>query len=145
MSAKDYFEDITPPGPQAPRPRVEPPAQSTVSSFEEHDAPVPERSEGAEKSIRNIQVPARPRRMTEMRENSSPPPPRKTSRMWLWGGVVVAFLILGAIGLIALRPTTITVIPRSHAVLFDETARFTAYPAGMAATGTPPVTLADRE
>src|SRR3989344_5388342 len=78
MSAKDYFEDITPPGPQAPRPRVEPPAQSTVSSFEEHDAPVPERSEGAEKSIRNIQVPARPRRMTEMRENSSPPPPRNT-------------------------------------------------------------------
>lgn len=55
--------------------------------------------------------------------------------MWLWGGAALALLVLAAIALVALRPTTVTVIPRSHTVLFDETASFTAYPATKATAG----------
>lgn len=56
--------------------------------------------------------------------------------MWLWGGSALALLVLGALALVALRPTTVTVIPRSHTVFFDDTARFVAYAADTAATGT---------
>lgn len=61
--------------------------------------------------------------------------------MWLWGGAALALMVLGALALIAFRPTTVTVIPRSHVVLFDEAASFTAYPAAAAAPGTLSFTL----
>ena len=82
--------------------------------------------------------------MGDIREGGQPPPlplRARASRSFLWGGVALALLVLGAIALVALRPTTATVVPRSHAVLFDETARFTAYPAETAVTGTLPFTI----
>ena len=60
---------------------------------------------------------------------------RGGSRIWMWAAIALAVLVLGAIGLVALRPTTVTVTPRSHTVLFDETALFSAYPAESAASG----------
>lgn len=91
-----------------------------------------------EKSIRNIQItPGRRPRIgaEDTRESGMPPVRRETSRYILWGGVVLALLVLGVIALIAFRPTKVTVLPRSHSVLLDETARFIAYPAGEAAAG----------
>ena len=76
----------------------------------------------------------------EIRESGAPPP-RQLGRIWLWGGAALALLVLAAIAFVALRPTTVTVTPRSHIVMFDETASFTAYPAGEAATGTLPFSI----
>lgn len=132
--AKDYFQDITPPSSGEPRPLKVNPAPAPSE-----DAPDPPVSSGEsnERSIRNIQVPIRVRRGGgEVRGGGGSPARRDGGRMWLWGGIAVALLVLGAIGLVALRPTTVTVAPRSHVVIFDETASFTAYPAGSAAAGT---------
>ncbi len=130
MNAKDYFQDITPPESSAPR-------TLHVSAAMPETTPADQSpSEGGEKSIRNIQVPTRLRRSPDVRESDIPPLPRRRERMWLWGGAALALLILGVLALVALRPTTVTVIPRSHTVFFDETARFIAYPAGSNATGT---------
>ena len=68
-------------------------------------------------------------------QSGAPPPQRRGSRLWLWGGIFVALLALAAIALVALRPTSVFVSPRSHAILFDDTARFMAYPASSAAEG----------
>ena len=96
--------------------------------------------ERPEKTIRNIQVSPRTRPSFgsgEMRDVKLP----ASRRLWfgrytLWGAVALALVFLGAIALVAFRPTSVTVIPRSHTVLFDETAHFTAYPSNLAATGT---------
>ncbi|MBI4133274.1 baseplate J/gp47 family protein, partial [Candidatus Uhrbacteria bacterium] len=60
----------------------------------------------------------------------------------LWIGVAASLLVLAGIALIALRPTTVRVIPRSHAILFDSGARFIAYSAEGALPGTLGFTLA---
>ncbi len=130
MSANDYFQDITPPAGGAPPPRS---VKVQVASQTEEVPPAPQ--ESAEKSIRNIQVPIRPRRTFETREESAPPA-RRFGRYTLWIGSGIALLVLGALALVALRPTTVTVIPRSHTVFFDEAARFHAYPTTASATGT---------
>lgn len=147
--AKDYFQDITPPASPAPRG-----SQSTPSSS--NPAPRPpapplearemdrmsENEETPERSIRNINITSGRRTRIDggpmTREGGAPPPSRapRGARYMLWGGVALALLILAAILFVALRPTTVSVVPRSHTVLFDETARFTAYPALSAATGT---------
>lgn len=131
--AKDYFQDITPPSSDQPRP-----LKANSSPAPSNDVPDPPQSPGeGERSIRNIQVPIRARRAgSEIRADTGAPPPRGIGRMWLWGGAALALLVLAAIALVALRPTTVTVTPRSHTVIFDETARFTAYPAGEVAAGT---------
>ncbi|MBI4079972.1 hypothetical protein HY414_01985 [Candidatus Kaiserbacteria bacterium] len=135
MSAKDYFQDITPPSSDQPRP-LKVNAAPAAASASEPDPPQVA-VESSERSIRNIQVPQRARRSgTEVRSVGTPPSSRGLGRMWLWGGTGLAILVLAALGLVALRPTTVTVVPRSHIVLFDETANFTAYPAESAAAGT---------
>ncbi len=137
--AKDYFQDITPPDPQSARPKISPPpAPTTPKSFEAYEESGETASPAeSEKSIRNIQVPMRPpRRIFEDSKEESARPPRRSGRLWLWGAVVLALFVLGVIALIALRPTTVTITPRSQTVLFDDTARFTAYPATLAASGT---------
>jgi len=133
--AKDYFQDITPPagGSTAPRPPSSPPPSPEPLAREMSTA----MPEPPERSIRNINITPgrRPARSSEdIRETGAPIPPsprepRRVSRFGLWGAVVIALLVLGAIALVALRPTSVTVTPRSHIVLFDETAQFTAYPA----------------
>lgn len=138
--AKDYFQDITPPTGGTPPPARPTPAAAPIQSrgAEMHEY---EAEESSEKSIRNIQITPtatrRPRYDEGSRGAPVPPQPKKRhSLTFIWIGVLLALLVVGALALVALRPTTVTVIPRSHTVLFDETARFSAYPAGSAATGT---------
>lgn len=146
MIAKDYFQDITPPAggtptPPSPRPAAPAPAQSREPEMHEYEA-----EESSEKSIRNIQITPTARRPrfdegAPPRNAAPPQAPKKSSRMFLWVGLVASLAVIGALALVALRPTTVTVTPRSHTVLFDEMARFTAYPAESAATGTLAFTL----
>lgn len=85
-------------------------------------------------------MPARPRSLGgsgEFPSSTIPQHPVRTfSKVWIWGLAVVAIIVVGALALFAFRKTTITVIPRSHQIVFDDTAVFTAYPAATAATGT---------
>ncbi|QQG37607.1 MAG: hypothetical protein HYS26_03180 [Candidatus Kaiserbacteria bacterium] len=133
--AKDYFQDITPPS--EPTPPPPPPARQIPIT------PV----QDVEKTIRNIPVsprPQRPREIGDVRETGGPISAgtgKSSTRVWLWVAAGASVLVLGAIALIALRPTSVSVTPRSHTVVFDETARFTAYPAATAAAGTLPYTL----
>lgn len=104
---------------------------------------------GSERSIRNIDAPerrARPSRpqVNDVRDPSNfgvqqlPPKPRRprTGHPWLWAIAVIIVLVLAGFALFAFRKTTVTVTPRSHTVVFDQTSQFTAYPAVSAATGT---------
>jgi len=137
--AKDFFQDITPPSalpssvaPRAPRePESEPPPAPPA-------APVPERT------IRNIQVSAKPRpRVDSMDVREAPvfppePPQgrRMPTKIWMWGGAAALIVILGALAFVALRPTSVSVVPRSQVVTFDQSAHFTAYPAPAIASST---------
>lgn len=109
----------------------------------------------SEKSIRNIDAPERRTRairpsVSDFRDPSNfgvqqlPPKPRRPRqpRRWLpWTIAIVLIAILAGLALFVFRKTTITVIPRSHTIVFDETSQFTAYPAATAATGTLPYTV----
>lgn len=137
--AKDYFQDILPPQ-GAPLPKATPfqqPASDHDDSSDEISAP--EVAPGA-RSIRNISVtPRAPRRPSpDMRESLGVPPPTRRIRKgwWVWLAAAVSIAILGLLVLVALRPTTVRVVPRSHAVVFDSSMQFNAYPAKSAATGT---------
>lgn len=59
----------------------------------------------------------------------------------LWIIALVAIVILGLLGMFAFRKTTVTVIPRTHTIVFDNTAPFTAYPSESAASGTLPYSV----
>src|SRR3990167_11473072 len=141
--AKDYFQDIMPPNSSdVPRQTAPAPAAASYSApapSEASPSPAPS-ADLPEKTIRNIQVtsPLRTKSRVglDLREPVPPGAGGRFGRVWLWGGVVLALLVLGAIALVALRPTSVTVIPRSHTVLFDETAQFTAYPAQASTAGT---------
>ena len=159
--AKDYFQDIMPPNSsEAPRqapPAPAAPSYSAPTPSEASPSPSPSPAFSAdlpEKTIRNIQVSPSARTKSRIGLDLREPMPTGTGgkfgRIWLWGGVALALLTLGAMALVALRPTSVTVVPRSQNVLFDETAMFTAYPAATAATGTlsyalETVTLEDSE
>ena len=146
--AKDYFQDIMPPNssdvPRQSAPAPVPPSYSAPAPSENSPSPAPS-ADLPEKTIRNIQVSPSVRTNSRVGLDLRDPMPTESGgrfgRAWLWGGVVLALLALGAIALVALRPTSVTVIPRSQNVLFDETALFTAYPASSAATGTLSYTL----
>lgn len=148
--AKDYFQDILPPG-GAPKGRSIP-----ISRKEEVPAPAPEPDfkidepeehldeNPPERSIRNISVPQRPRPGRTPAPEVRPPAPapgfldegsRKAKRWWLWGIAGLGVLLVGVLILLGLRPTTVTVIPKSHTVIFDAGSRITAYPAESAAAG----------
>lgn len=150
--AKDYFQDILPPGndrpAQPPAPSQTPPSHTEATPIEiKTDTPMPERS------IRNIAVSNRPRSSIDMREPMVPPPPptpftrarpsstKSRSTLVLWTVVGIAIAGFALMGFIATRPTTISITPRTHAITFDQTSVFTAYPAGSAATGTLPYTV----
>lgn len=122
----DYFQDILPPeGEQRKTPPPTPPQQ-------------PEPAAG-ERSIRNINI-AR-RAPSPAAERSAFMPPMRSSffaSYKLWLIAAVALVVLALLGLFALRKTTVTVVPRTHTIVFDNTAPFTAYPAESAASGTLP-------
>ncbi len=157
--AKDYFQDILPPQgkgrqsqPRAaslkrdpdvrPATTIEEPVSELPdmdSDADEVEIPAPsEPSPAPERSIRNISAPSR-RVRDEMSDapRYSPPMPkqRKSGRKWLWGIGVVFVAIIGILLLIALRGTSVSVEPRVHTVVFDETSRFTAYPQTTASAG----------
>ena len=153
--AKDYFQDIVPPTndqstrpvrpeqaiPVTPAPAPAPVRPSPVSS-EERDEEFDQGSisEPAERSIRNIPVaPRPPRRTFPDRDTREMPPmgmgmPRRprTTRWWLWAVAGVSVVALGLLLFVALRPTVITVKPRSQVLTFDQSSQFTAYPASSA-------------
>lgn len=150
---KDFFQDIVPPsGSSAPRPRRIPVAAPASAEDIEEIAETLETSDDTleepvtpDRSIRNVNfTPARPRRAAEI-----PPQPkafgmhkkRTGSRKLMWILAILALLVVGALALVSLRMTSVTVIPRMHAVLFDDSSVFTAYPQIAAAAGTLPYTV----
>jgi hypothetical protein len=136
------------------------PTPPTPELEEIQDDPIPPAEPYAsERSIRNINVPQRSvrpmrpsvtdPRMSDTRDsgNYNPPPqnlqqmppkPRRprSSHWWIWIIVLICILALGAFAFFAFRKTTVTVIPRSHTSVFDQSSQFVAYPAATAATGT---------
>lgn len=155
--AKDYFQDITPPDdtpkrsirvPSAASARQQAPAPSEEEEIPEETAATPERS------IRNINAPERRTRLArppvnDMRDPSNfgvqqlPPKPKRprTFSWWPWIVAGILVLVLAGLALFAFRKTTVTVTPRSHTIVFDQTSQFTAYPAATAASGTIAYTL----
>lgn len=59
----------------------------------------------------------------------------------LWLLAALALIVLAVLGMFAFRKTTVTVVPRTHTIVFDNTAPFTAYPDASAASGTLPYTV----
>ncbi len=149
---KEHFQDIVPSGGRHIPVRLR---ADKMQRAEREDAPVLdseyEQEAPRERSIRNINITSR-RRPTEMRE--MPPRPKSPHRrrpVWLlWSVAAVALVFLAGILLVALRATTVSVTPRVHAVAFDTTSRFVAYPAASATEGTlayttRPIELEDSE
>lgn len=142
--AKDYFQDIKPPGANGKHIAHHSPARAGDSD-DEVDIPI-RSDDAAPRGIRNISAPrsrmsARGRMGGDMRV---PPPPTEPprayegeasehipgrSRGWLlWGIAILGVLVVGGLALFAFRATTVIVIPKSHAIVFDESSTFTAYP-----------------
>ena len=102
--AKDYFDEITP-------------------------SPAP-----TQRSIRDI--PPSPRAATHRppappRPGAPMPPHRRahrSGRLLIWVLAIASLALLGVIGYIMTRGTSIDVVPRSHTIVFDETATYSAYP-----------------
>ena len=65
--------------------------------------------------------------------------------MWMWALAVVLIAVLGLVFAVALRPTTVTVIPRTQGIVFDPSLLYNAYPAQTAAMGTLPYTVQTTE
>lgn len=124
MPRKDYFQDIVPPEGQGP----------PQPHYPEPDTP--------ERGIRNINIAPRPPRMNNepppaMRPPRALPPPRRRGRFLLWILTIVSVLVVAGLALLFFfSKTTVTVVPQSQAVVFDNTTPFTAFPAQGAASGT---------
>lgn len=138
--AKDHFQDIVPQSDDAEDESViadeipeAPNAIRSIPITKQRDA-----SAGMERSIRNISAPTRQRPRPEARESRPATLPAKSgsSRRFLWVIAGICLLALGALLLLSLRDTRITVTPRSHSVTFDQSAEYVAFPATAAATGT---------
>jgi hypothetical protein len=163
--AKGYFQDITPPSgdsderpaPPPIRPAPPPPIPEPEEEHDDEEAKsVPIRVDAGEpRGIRSI-MPSRsaprPTRMgADVREGPpmppmgrAPRPPRGASRTryFIWGAAGIGVVVLLGLMLLALRPTTVTVTPRSHTIVLSAATPFTAYPATTAASGTLPYTVA---
>lgn len=163
--AKDYFQDIIPPASggggkrrisiQRDMPDDDPDDISpTDTAQDEHEGGEAAQSqeelrqEVGLRGIRNIDLPTRPRprMMPDVRQLPSGtdrylPRPRASARPWLWIVAIICLVVLALFAILALRPTTVTIVPRSHAIVFDKSAEFVAYPASIAASGTLPYTV----
>lgn len=147
---KDYFQDIIPPQNDAERvpssapirpapqqtnqvpPPPPPPSPSNSSIDVREEPPVPL----ADRSIRNI-MPSQTRKMPSFSGApvgvSEAPRPRNSRGTRGILMVVMALLfvaIIGGLALFGLRNTTITIVPRTHPVTFDETSQLVAVPVG---------------
>ena len=149
--AKDYFQDILPPdeSPKRRARRAEPDAERHIpirkreEELEEVPAEEPVQEEEAneesprtERSIRNISVPERRRPAQPESASYMISPPRRSGGRWLlWVAAGGSIIVLVLLALVALRSTTVTVVPRTQAVTFDSNSQFTAYPSTSAADG----------
>ncbi len=148
--AKDYFQDILPAGenvprrslPVVPHPSAEPEGHDTHETNDD-EVSIPTTPADNERSIRNISMPNRTRPRPTMDDlRDSVPQAAQTGvvrtfkKWWIWIIAVVSVLLLALLLIISLRSTTVTVVPRSHAVTFDQASQFIAYPAGSAASAT---------
>lgn len=153
--AKDYFQDITPPGEPAPRRPVNetpdryPPPLPHAEEEGEGANEVHIRIDGtnqAPKGIRSISS-SRPTRSRMGGDTREAPTLRgvtgeplhsqgSSSHVWMWGAAALALIVVAILGLIALRPTTVTVTPRSHVIVLTDATPFSAYPSATAASGT---------
>jgi hypothetical protein len=149
--AKDYFQDIVPPHgspkrtvpvraveddelPASPEPaetaHAEP--QDELPHHIDEGTPAP-----VERSIRNIPVTPRTRARPMADVPRYGAPPKKRATKWIiWVVAAVCILMVGALILVATRGTSVSVTPRVQTVVFDQSSRFTAFPASSAATGT---------
>ncbi|HEY4525157.1 MAG TPA: hypothetical protein VJL39_02225 [Candidatus Paceibacterota bacterium] len=130
---KDYFQDIVPPSrdPRRPAPVRHIPVdeQGTIAGDSQGD----ERP----RSIRDIPVSPR-MRPRPLGDPSRVPHGRawRAPRLLSWGAAALSVVVLATLVLVALRSTAVIVTPRTQTVVFDQSARFTAFPAAAAATGT---------
>lgn len=94
-----------------------------------------ESEETGERSIRNISL-SRERRSRPLQSQ----PPRfhfsKSRRLLFLVSATLGIVALAATWIVALRPTTVTIVPRAQPVVFDATAHFSAFPAASAPTST---------
>ncbi|HEY4522099.1 MAG TPA: hypothetical protein VJH91_00470 [Candidatus Paceibacterota bacterium] len=129
--AKEHFQDIVPASERRRPVPIKTRASASDDSFDLED-------QRPERSIRNISA---PRRRTPDAREATPgilavsERGGKRPRWILWFLAGISVLFLGAILLVALRHTTVTVTPRSHTAVFDSESRITAFPAVSAATG----------
>jgi hypothetical protein len=119
---KDYFQDIMPSHDEPKKYAPEVP---------EHDEQLaePETAMPPERSIRNINVSRnRPPDRREVPPVGGGFPIRRQGFRLVWVGVaaIIIALLCGIGVLLAFRKTTITVIPRTHTVVFDSAKTFTA-------------------
>jgi hypothetical protein len=161
--AKDFFQDIVPPDadnrPSIPTSKSEVRKLRPISTPEFHheesneldlhaqdeeytddDIQDVENAASAPRGIRNISMPPRSRPgVNDLRDRGVqyiPRPGRKISRLWIWIAIGLCVVVLGFFALFLFKQTSVTVIPRTQTVTFDETTQLTAYPANNAATGT---------
>lgn len=149
---KEYFDDITPPqtdvGMRRPAPKAAapvPPPQQTAEEDERRSIPI--RNDAPEpRSIRTI-APPRPQRVSRI--GAVPDAARaalggfrrsgervRTTRWWLWALVGIAVIAVTLFVLVGMRPTTVTVTPRSHLIQLSPATPYVAYPSTSAASGT---------
>lgn len=92
-----------------------------------------------ERSIRNIRIPA-----VKSRRPMPLPPTRARNagfvelfqpNKMLWIVAVVCVCIAALFAFVAFRPTSVDITPRAHAIVFDQSVRFTAYPSATAPSG----------
>lgn len=142
MSAKDYFEDITPSEADGAATST---SRQAASETGNSAIPIRVSSDAPQRGIRSISV-SRPRARVggDMRggtstsnfEQDAPSPVRRRSRWWLWGLAALCVVAIGSLGLFAFRTTTVTIVARSQPVMLDASSTFTAYPEATAAIGT---------
>lgn len=132
--AKDYFQDIVPPAQSVRRPQPKVPAPVPPEAEAVHvpihrEAPI-ESLADTDRSIRNVSIQRiTPRRAAEVRDVGQLGASRRPgSRWWLWAAAFLALLIVGALALVALRPTSVSIVPRTHTLSFSGE-QFTAVPA----------------
>lgn len=159
--AKDYFQDIIPPGedsfpPQSFKPRAVPPNPSDGETVDAaRNIPIQISAAGEEgaddtppRGIRSIQAPSRPRpyrpaitsNSMERDFREGPPmsgdiPPRRSSRLWMWAAASVVVLCVVAGLLFFFGSTTITITPKSRTTILNS-APLTAREGSSAPQGT---------
>ncbi len=135
--ANDYSRDIVPPEDPGFDDKEQ---QIPIRVNESPAAPAPSRG------IRNISVPDRtrptypggpPQRVgDDMRgvphEAMPPRPHRRSSRLWIWILAALSLAVIGGLALLAFRPTSVTVTPKSRVLTFTDSMIFVAQPGATA-------------